>query len=80
MKPWPRPNYRHVPARETAAMNKPAKCPMRGLGDAVALIAEPIAAAMDHVAGTRLKGCSGCAKRREFLNQKVPFPHTPRLQ
>lgn len=40
-----------------------------GLGDVVARFAEPIATAVDAVAGTDLKNCAGCAKRREILNQ-----------
>lgn len=40
-----------------------------GLGDLVARFAEPIATAVDAVAGTDLKNCAGCAKRREILNQ-----------
>ena len=40
-----------------------------GLGDVVAAVAQPIARAVDRVAGTNLKGCQGCAKRREKLNR-----------
>jgi hypothetical protein len=40
-----------------------------GLGDLVAAVAQPIARAVDRVAGTNLKGCQGCAKRRETLNR-----------
>jgi len=46
---------------------------MRGLGDAVALVAEPIARASDKMLGTQLVGCGGCKKRREALNRAVPF-------
>jgi len=51
------------------------KAKMRGAGDAVAKIAEPIAGLIDKVTGgkTRLKGCSACAKRKEMLNQYLPF-------
>lgn len=40
-----------------------------GLGDIVARFADPIATAVDAVAGTDLKNCGGCAKRREILNK-----------
>lgn len=49
------------------------KAGMRGLGDAVAFLAEPIAGALDATVGTKLKGCSACAKRKEMLNQLLPF-------
>lgn len=50
------------------------ECPQAsfGLGDAVALVAQPIAKAIDAVAGTNIKQCGGCAKRREALNALVP--------
>jgi hypothetical protein len=43
-----------------------------GLGDAVAALASPVAAASDKMFGTSLSSCGGCAKRREALNQMVP--------
>lgn len=49
------------------------KVPMKGLGDLVAKFAEPIAGAVDAVAGTKLKGCAACAKRRQMMNHLVPF-------
>ena len=48
------------------------QCKNFGLGDAVALVAQPIAKAIDAVAGTNLKECGGCAKRRAALNA-LPF-------
>lgn len=48
------------------------QCKSFGLGDAVALVAQPIAKAIDAVAGTNIKQCQGCAKRREALNALVP--------
>lgn len=39
------------------------------LGDAVATIAKPIAAASDIVLGTNLKDCLGCDQRQALLNQ-----------
>lgn len=43
-----------------------------GLGDLVATVAQPIARAIDAVAGTNIKGCGGCKKRQEALNRLVP--------
>ena len=49
----------------------PAK--LSGLGDLVALVAKPIAKAMDATLGTSLRDCGGCAARQQRLNQAVPF-------
>jgi hypothetical protein len=46
---------------------------IQGLGDAVALVAEPIAAVSDRVLRTTFKGCAGCARRRAWLNRYVPL-------
>lgn len=46
---------------------------LRGLGDAVAVVAQPIAKAIDRVAGTDLANCKGCDGRQSALNQAVPF-------
>ena len=43
-----------------------------GLGDAVASVAQPIARAIDRVAGTKIAECGGCKKRRAALNKLVP--------
>ena len=40
-----------------------------GLGDAVAIVAEPIAAASDAVLKTKLKGCIPCGQRKETVNE-----------
>ena len=47
-------------------------CSNFGLGDAVAAIAQPIARAIDSVAGTNVQQCGGCKKRQEALNKLVP--------
>ena len=47
--------------------------PMRGMGDAVARVAQPIAGVIDKVFKTHVKSCGGCAKRREMLNTLMPF-------
>ena len=49
---------------------------MRGLGDAVHAVANPIARAIDAVAGTDIQHCKGCVGdggRRDRLNKAVPF-------
>jgi len=46
---------------------------VQGLGDLVHKIANPIAKAIDAVAGTNIQGCGGCAKRREQLNKIAPI-------
>lgn len=46
---------------------------INGLGDLVAFVAQPVARAIDKLAGTKLVGCGGCKKRRELLNQAFPL-------
>lgn len=46
---------------------------VKGLGDVVAKVAQPIARAIDRVAGTNVAGCGGCKKRQEILNKVMPF-------
>lgn len=43
-----------------------------GLGDVVAAVAQPIARAIDAVAGTSIANCGGCTGRQEQLNAAVP--------
>ena len=43
-----------------------------GLGDRVERIAQPIARAIDRVAGTNIQGCGSCQGRKEYLNKKFP--------
>lgn len=45
----------------------------RGLGDVVASIAQPIVGVIDRIAGTEIKHCGDCAKRKAAWNKKVPF-------
>jgi hypothetical protein len=40
----------------------------QGLGDKIAAVAQPIAKAIDKIAGTKITGCGGCKKMRERLN------------
>lgn len=41
------------------------------LGDRVERIAQPIAKAIDKVAGTNIQGCGACKKRKEWLNNLI---------
>ena len=53
--------------------------PPMGAGDAVALVAKPIARAIDAVAGTSIVNCPPCNKRQEGLNKAVPdLPGLPK--
>jgi hypothetical protein len=47
--------------------------PMKGMGDAVEKLAQPIAKVIDKVLGTNVQGCGGCAKRKQWLNKAIPF-------
>lgn len=49
---------------------------VRGAGDAVALVAQPVARAIDKVAGTDLANCKPCigpGGRKDQLNALFPF-------
>jgi hypothetical protein len=46
---------------------------LRGFGDVVALIAQPIAGGIDRVLGTNIKNCQGCQGRQAKLNRLLPF-------
>ena len=51
---------------------------LRGLGDAVAVVAQPIARMIDAATAsvginTNVQGCGGCNKRQADWNQAVPF-------
>ncbi len=39
------------------------------LGDAIDMVAQPIAQGIDSVVGTNISGCSGCKNMRDDLNQ-----------
>jgi len=56
-------------AAHQAAQAQRASAKPFGLGDAVAVVAEPIARLSDAVLGTKLVGCGGCAQRRAALNR-----------
>lgn len=46
---------------------------VRGLGDAVARVAKPIARIIDKALATKLEDCETCAERQELLNKAFPF-------
>lgn len=46
---------------------------IKGAGDLVAMIAQPIAEVVDKVAKTNLKGCRGCTKQKDNWNEKFPI-------
>lgn len=48
------------------------KEPIRGAGDVVHKVAQPIAKVIDKTLGTKIQKCGGCAKRREALNKAFP--------
>lgn len=52
---------------------RPRKRTIRGLGDVVYVVAQPLARALDAVAGTRIQNCAGCAQRRDDWNHKFPL-------
>jgi len=67
-----------MPPRKSRAAVPPAlpplpPLPIRGLGDLIHAVAQPIATVIDKAVGTNLKTCGACAKRREKLNQKFPL-------
>jgi hypothetical protein len=41
------------------------------IGDVVHSVAQPIAKAIDKVAGTNIQGCAGCKRRRARLNGRL---------
>jgi len=58
---------------------KPKKA-IRGLGDVVAIVADPIAKFSDKVLGTHLENCGGCKGpqgRQEWLNKRFPLRAKP---
>lgn len=50
-----------------------AKSKITGAGDAFSILAQPIAKAIDSVAGTDIANCLPCAQRRARWNKAIPF-------
>jgi hypothetical protein len=46
---------------------------IKGLGDAVEVLAQPIASAIDIVFNTSVKDCGSCQNRKQALNDWFPF-------
>jgi 5-methylthioribose kinase len=46
---------------------------VRGLGDIIHTVADPIARVIDFAFGTDLKNCNSCAERRDHLNAQYPI-------
>lgn len=42
---------------------------LRGPGDAIHMVLNPIAKIIDNLAGTNLQGCGGCFERQQALNK-----------
>lgn len=59
---------RHTREHEEAIKRGLAPAIGFGLGDAVALVAQPIARVVDAVAKTDLQNCGGCAERKARWN------------
>jgi hypothetical protein len=55
------------------APSHPSPLSLTGLGDLVAVVAQPIARTIDRVAGTKLQTCGGCKARQVKLNAAIPF-------
>ena len=56
---------------ESPKWKRPRK--LRGLGDAVAVVANPIALGIDAMLGTQISNCGGCRKRQDALNRAMPL-------
>lgn len=52
---------------------RPKSRKITGLGDAVAVVAQPIARTIDAFAHTKIQSCLSCEQRREALNKAFPF-------
>lgn len=72
---WRKEGNNACPLGKFMAYQTFVKVKWKGAGDAVASVAQPIAGLIDKLSGgkTNVKGCSRCAKRKEMLNQLIPF-------
>ena len=46
---------------------------IRGAGDLVAKVAQPIAKVIDKIFKTNVRNCGGCKKRQDKLNELLPI-------
>lgn len=53
--------------------DKKQKERMKGAGDLVAKLAQPIAKRLDKIFKTNIAGCGNCKKRQEKLNSIIPI-------
>lgn len=53
-------------------LETPAPAKSFGLGDAVAVVAQPVAKVIDAVAGTHVATCIPCKNRRKSWNDAIP--------
>lgn len=60
-----------TPIERVAASKYPFQ-KITGLGDAVAIFAQPIARVIDSAIGTNIQNCGGCKGRQAWLNKAVP--------
>jgi hypothetical protein len=54
--------------------------PIAGLGTRIERIAQPIAKAIDKVAGTKIAGCNGCKQMRERLNAGMSIQESAKMR
>lgn len=47
---------------------------IKGAGDAVAIVAKPVAYVLDATIGTNFVNCGKCGQRQRALNEKFPNP------
>lgn len=59
---------------------KAAKSKITGMGDLVAIVAQPTAKIIDFAIGTDIANCTPCKKRREKWNKVIPFTLGPRKE
>jgi hypothetical protein len=78
IQPFHHSTIQSAPPRSPNPQSTNQKRKMSGLGDAVALIAKPIARVIDRVGGTQLENCKPCARRQAKLNALMPFGHFPK--
>lgn len=64
------PLFKKTGTRQEFSVPRPR---IKGAGDVVAMVTQPIAEVIDAVVGTQISTCGGCSKRRQVLNEMFPF-------